>query len=151
MLPVCNSSSVRVQKQFISVETISLLRQIGAVDPVGVELSQAHASDPDVPYVTGAVRGWVQFDDAVGPDVLCPRVEFQRDPVGVSAEQGKVDASVTGMGTERQRRTSLYLRRPAGRPVLLRVLWRISLRLRHEFFFVASARTTEVNPYLCSQ
>jgi hypothetical protein len=71
---------------------MSLLRTIRPVDPVRIELTRVHASNPAVPHVASAVACRAQLDYPGRYPILRAIKELEPDTSGVPAKERKIDA-----------------------------------------------------------
>lgn len=74
------------------IEAMALLRQIGAIHAVEIQLAVLHPGEVNVPDVAGAVGPGVQFKFVAGSSGGRLVKQHQPDSPGVAAKDGEVGA-----------------------------------------------------------
>ena len=100
---------MRVQQQFMAVETMPSTRIVRAVNPEGIELPLADSVDSYMPDVPCAMRVGIQLESSSRCRIIWVIEQIQPNAGGMTAEQREINASVTHVCAKWYRIPSIYL------------------------------------------
>ena len=94
----CDGPRIRIQQHLVVVEAVPLLRLVGTVHAIAVELPWSPVGQVNVPHHVGVLR----HDDPLGFLLVVGGIEKTKlHLAGVLAVQGKIHAAAIPRGTER--------------------------------------------------
>jgi hypothetical protein len=92
----------------MGVESMPFLRIVRAIYAVRIELARLNASNPDVPYIPGAMVVGVQLDGSRGSAILRMVKEIEPDAGRMTAEKHEIGAVALLVGAQGQRGSRPY-------------------------------------------
>lgn len=78
----------------MDIESVSVFRLIGSIDPEAIELARGDTANPHVPDITCSMSCRIQIDRPGGRTRIRASIELQANASRMTAEQREIDSSL---------------------------------------------------------